>query len=362
MTHAHASLTSRPLGRFPIGRQLLRHGPETAQGLFLVLTCALLAAYWLGSTAVRRPLESVSTIFFSIVLEALPFMLVGSLVGGVIETLVSRERMVALFHGRRTRLILLAPLMGLIFPVCECAVIPVIRRLLRKGAPFSATLAFMLAGPLVNPLVACSTAVAYRFDWTVVALRLGLDYGIAVVLGLMAEWITNGTDESLVLCSPSQSHELAAGCTCCAHRHSAPGRMSKLAAILRHAADDFLGVARYLVVGAFVAGLLRGLLCEAALLRAAAGNSGLAIVVMMALAVVLNLCSEADAFVAASFRGMVPLAGQLAFMILGPMLDIKLLLMYVGVFRKRAIIILAVAVIMMVFIAVALTDIVVGGL
>jgi hypothetical protein len=320
------------------------------------------AAYWLGSATIRRPLESISTIFLSIILEALPFMLIGSLVGGIIETFVSRDRVMSLLAGRRTKVIVMAPLMGLILPVCECAVIPVVRRLLRKGVPFAAALSYMLAGPLVNPLVAVSTAVAYRFDWRIVALRLGLGYGVAVTIGVLADWVTRGTDESLVLSDRGEDNGDADGCTCC-HRH--PTRLTRKARILgvlRHGADDFLGVAQYLVIGAFVAALLRGLLCEAALLRTAAGNSGLAIAAMMALAVILNLCSEADAFVAASFRGLVPLAGQLAFMVLGPMLDIKLLLMYVGVFRKRAIIILAAAVLMLVFIAVGLADILAGGL
>ena len=105
-----------------------------------------------------------------------------------------------------------------------------------------------------------------------------------------------------------------------------------------------------LVIGAFIAGFLRATINQDVYL-AYASHPLIAIPLMMGLALVLNLCSEADAFVAASFRGMLPLSGQLAFMVMGPMLDAKLLLMYLGLFRKRVVLVLAASIVLAVLIA-----------
>ena len=126
-----------------------------------------------------------------------------------------------------------------------------------------------------------------------------------------------------------------------------PGRLRHA---LQHAADDFFAVGRFLVIGAFVAAVLRSSLSLDTFTLLAA-DPWLAIVAMMALAVLLNLCSEADAFIAATFRDLLPLSAQMAFMVLGPMLDIKLLLMYLAVFRKRLILWLCLVVPLAVFAA-----------
>ncbi|NOQ46067.1 MAG: hypothetical protein GQ559_05265, partial [Desulfobulbaceae bacterium] len=132
-------------------------------------------------------LSDISLNFLAICFEALPFMLVGSIAGGIIEVYVPRERM-RFGEGRgRIASILVGGLLGLIFPVCECAIVVVIRRLLAKGIPLSAAIAFLLAGPIVNPVVTVSTAVAYRFDWTMVLTRLVCGYVIAVTVAAIIE-------------------------------------------------------------------------------------------------------------------------------------------------------------------------------
>ena len=111
----------------------------------------------------------------------------------------------------------------------------------------------------------------------------------------------------------------------------------KLGLAVSHAAEDFFDIGRFLIIGAFIAAVLQTLVPRH-ILTSMVGTPVLSILIMMIMAVVLNLCSEADAFVAASFRASrVPVSAQLAFMILGPMLDIKLVIMYLKVFRVRAI-------------------------
>jgi len=105
---------------------------------------------------------NISINFLAMMVEALPFMLIGSLAGGIIEVFVPVPLVEKLFGRHRIWPIFATAGMGMIFPVCECAIIPVIRRLLGKGVPFGAAVAFLLGGPIVNPLVAASTAVAYN--------------------------------------------------------------------------------------------------------------------------------------------------------------------------------------------------------
>lgn len=342
----------------------------------LFLTAAIV---FLPLRSESGPLHSLGTVFVGIVLEAIPFMLVGSLVGGLIEAFVSRERMAALLPRKGWLTVCVAAGAGLVFPVCECAVVPVVRRLTGKGLPFSAAIAYLLGGPIVNPIVAASTALAYAFDWRMAALRLGLGYGIAVAVGLVMGKLFSGAEAikgnggaevqtraaacgghsdplgpshcgaisgqmplfpvipNSAVHSPA-GHPVACGCGC-VHPVS-DGWLGKTGAAFAHAKDDFLAVGHYLVIGAFIAAMAQTYIDRSSFLGLAAAPV-LSAALMMALAVLLNLCSEADAFIAASFRGLMPIPAQLAFLLTGPMFDLKLLLMYQSVFTRRAIVALA---------------------
>jgi len=306
--------------------------------------------------------DTLSITLDSIVLEAFPFMLLGSLIGGLIEIYLPRERLTALLPRQRLVTVFVAAGLGMLFPVCECAIVPVVRRLLRKGMPLGAAVAYLLGGPIVNPLVAASTAVAYAFSWKVVLVRLLCGYLVAAGVAILMDLLLGA--RAVLPAETGEGRE--AGCSCHGHGHghdsahahghesddhahdcgcgvqgASAGQGSRLAAAVQHAADDFFDIARFLVMGAFVAALMQTLVTRRAFLEVLQSPSA-AIVFMMWLAILLNLCSEADAFVAASFRptGM-PLSAQMAFMVLGPMLDIKLLLMYTRLFRQRAILLLA---------------------
>lgn len=327
-------------------------------GLLQWAFVALVAAALLAQPSLPRPSQQAFTeiarVFLSIVLEALPFMLIGSLASGVIEVFVSRERLASILGGGKARGVLLAAGLGMIFPVCDCAVVPVVRRLLRKGVPLSAAVAYLLAGPIVNPVVMAATAVAYRLDWRIVAARAAIGYAIAVTIGLVMGRCFRDRPAVRPENEEPHEHSHAAGDCGCEHDHDenhnhdydghAPRLSERFVEAIRHAAGDFLDIARFLIVGAMVAGVLRGAMGQQGLLSAASSPVP-AILVMMALGFVLNLCSEADAFVAASFRGLIPLAGQMAFMTLGPMLDVKLLLMYSRLFHRRAVLVLVGAII-----------------
>ncbi len=325
-------------------------------------------------------MNSLAIVFISIVLEAIPFMFLGALIGGLIEAFVSRERLTAMLPQKGWRTVCVAAAAGILFPVCECAVVPVVRRLIGKGLPFSAAIGYLLAGPIVNPVVAASTALAYAFDWRVVALRLILGYAIAVIIGLAmgrifdeATAVANHAIRSADAPLPCGIHQHIAlprgdqppvtqpgifgrmdstaigvnGCVCSQVREK-DDWMGKVGSAFCHAQEDFLAVGHYLVIGAFVAALAQTTIQRSAFLTITSVPL-LAVGLMMALAVLLNLCSEADAFIAASLQGIMPLSAQMAFMLTGPMFDLKLLLKYGVIFRPRAITILATLILLVVF-------------
>lgn len=327
----------------PGGPALPRISPWTLLGGGFVLAAgALLIA---GRTL--PALNTLSITFVSIVLEALPFVAIGALVGGLVETFVSRERLAAVLPGRTRSAIFVAAGLGLLLPVCECAIIPVTRRLVRKGVPFCVAVAYLLAGPIVNPLVALSTYVAYAGDWSVVLARLVFGYGIAVFVAMMMNEFfcddmvlipeTKGEDGHHKNHHGHNHHDCGCGNHgCSSHGHQTHRSFhGKLVAAMAHAGEDFLYVGQFLIIGAFVAAGAQTLL-DRAFFVTLASTPVLGIGGMMTLAVLLNLCSEADAFVAASFRTAMPLSAQLAFMVLGPMLDLKLIAMYLSFVRRGA--------------------------
>ena len=296
---------------------------------------------------------SFAIVFSSIALEAMPFMLLGSLAGGLIESFLDRKRMIALLPEKEASAIWIAAGMGMIFPVCECAIIPVIRRLTGKGLPAAVAIAYLLGGPIVNPVVFASTCLAYRTSWRVALMRLLWGYVIAVGVAMLMsrfldrkEMLVSDMSGDNRRCGHGHHHHDhdhgPEGCACGRdHGHEGGAErehavMDKLTAAFGHALEDFMISAPFLVAGAFIAALAQTHVDRAAF-AAMAANAIASSPVMMILAILLNLCSEADAFIAASFSGYVPFAAQMAFMLIGPMFDVKLLLMYRGVFRKKAI-------------------------
>lgn len=275
--------------------------------------------------------------FTSIVLEAIPFMLIGTLVGGVIEVFVPVTLIDRFFGKEKKHGVFLAGGLGLFFPTCECAIVPIVRRLIIKGISIPAAVCFMLSGPIVNVIVAWSTAVAYTYNWKMVCLRISCGYVVAVSIGFLLTRFSN--PQKLILENVAELSLRQCGCS--GEEFQKSRIWSKLLHAVGHAREDFLQVGKYLVIGAFIAAFIRTVTPVSSFGTLSASPWAL-IFVMMVMAVLMNLCSEADAFIAASFRWLIPGSAQLGFLVLGPMLDLKLMLMYFSVFRKRAIVLLSV--------------------
>jgi hypothetical protein len=243
--------------------------------------------------------------------------------------------MTRLLPGNRHAAILMSGLLGVIIPVCECGIVPVVRRLLRKGLPVSCGITYMLAAPIVNPLVILSTLAAFRgqgaLEMTVLRFFLGLS------VAMLAGWVAGSFAPFSILRpgllghGPDHGHE---------HHHgTAGGFFDRIRNAASVATTDFLDVAVYFVIGAAAASLFTTAVNQEIILPLAS-NPPLSIVSLMGLASVLSVCSTTDAFIAATLTTF-PMAAKLAFLVFGPMLDFKLLFLYGAAFSKRFILLLA---------------------
>lgn len=219
----------------------------------------------------------------------------------------------------------LAALAGIVFPTCECGIIPIVKRLIKKGVPLNLAVTYMLAAPLINPVVIFSTFLAFQNTLEVVFERSILGFIIAVLTGYLVSFLRT---EGILKSNPffSDLDQLKA------LPYSVPLTL-KLKDTLVHAATDFFDLGKYLIIGSLVAAVSQTFLSRQMLLTIG-DNLAPSILVMMVLAVILSLCSEVDAFIASTFIHF-PLASKLAFLVLGPMLDLKLLLLFLGIFKKR---------------------------
>lgn len=279
--------------------------------------------------------QTFVTIFLGIFIEAVPFLLAGSLVSGFIEVFVSQETVLRLAPRRSALAALAGAGLGMVFPVCECGVVPVTRRLYRKGMPIPLGIAFLLAAPVINPVVILSTYAA--FGWGPMLWgRVVFTFLIAFAVGLLFRWAAPEETFAAPVApqpasGPPPAPRLALGIV------AAPPAVDLRAGVpqaLTAAGDDFLDMARYLVVGSLLAAGMQTLVPQSALLAIGAGPVT-SVVAMMVLAFVLSICSTVDAFVALAFVGTFTPASILAFLVFGPMVDIKSTAMFLGVFRRR---------------------------
>ena len=290
---------------------------------------AVAAAFWTAVAAIvlaraagapdNEVIGTFGVIFTSIVVEALPFILIGAAASAAIAVFVPARAFARLATLPAPVQVPAAALAGFAMPVCECGSVPVARRLILRGVHPSAGIAFMLAAPILNPIVLASTWVAYgaagkALEMTAARAALGL------LVAISAGALIGRHGDSLMRHAAGDRGD---------HDH----KSGSAGAFVEHLASDFLFMGRFLVLGAAVAALLQTAVPQD-WLSSVADLQVLGALALMGMAIALSLCSEADAFVAVSFTAF-PLGSQLAFLVLGPVVDAKLAVLYGATFRRR---------------------------
>ncbi|WP_261129959.1 permease [Bacillus sp. Marseille-Q3570] len=284
-------------------------------------------------------LIDLNTIFLSIVLEAFPFLLLGVFVSALIQSFVSEETIKRFTPKKGYIALVPATVMAALFPVCECAIIPVVRRLIKKGMPLHIGVVFLVAAPILNPVVFLSTFYAFRSDMTVVYARMGLGFILAIIIGGIVYTIFKNKN----MLKETETH---------VHTHShGHENVSKWKLTMYHMSDEFFDTGKFLLFGALLASAFQAFVSREfiASIGTEAWSSSL---IMMAFAYLVSLCSEADAFVAVSFQSTFSTASIVAFLVYGPMLDIKNTLMLLAYFKKKFVLTLMAVITVTVFLSI----------
>jgi uncharacterized membrane protein YraQ (UPF0718 family) len=290
---------------------------ETTFGRLLGLFVLLVVTASTAGVAHGAVAQTFLLIFSSIVIEALPFILVGALASAAIAVFLPERAFGSIARLPLALQIPSAALGGFAFPVCECGSVPVARRLIARGVHPSAGVTFMLASPVLNPLVLASTWIAYGGH-----LRGGEMVAGRASLGLLA-----ATTAGLAIGRTRSAELLRPRATAHDEHHHDKGA----SAFSSHLVSDFLFMGKFIVLGAALSALVQATIPQSLVARLG-GTQVLAALSLMAVAYALSLCSEADAFIAASFTSFTP-GAQLAFLVLGPIADMKLTVLYGATFR-----------------------------
>lgn len=292
-------------------------------------------------------LQNYVTIFLGIFIEAAPFLLLGSLAAGLIAEFVTPDDIARFFPRGRVVGSVAGALLGMIFPVCECGVVPVVRRLYQKGFPISAGIAFLLGAPVLNPIVIASTYAAFGFGpifWGRIAFTLLIAAGVGLVFSVAPNFarivaprslapIAGGVDERRARSAGSKGEGLPPPI---ANPLRSPSVALRLQNAFGIATDEFFDMGRYLIIGTLIATTLQTLVPQPALIGIGRG-AVTSVIALQMLAFVLSVCSTVDAFLALSFVNTFTVGSIIAFLVFGPMVDIKSTLLYLNVFRPRVV-------------------------
>jgi uncharacterized membrane protein YraQ (UPF0718 family) len=283
----------------------------------LVLIMLLLVLVALQGT-IRRALsapvmQSWMTVFVAVFLQALPFLALGVVLSAIIAVFVPASFFTRALPTRPTLAVPVAGMAGAVLPGCECASVPVAGALVRRGVTPAAALAFLLSAPAINPIVLAATAVAFPHNPQMVLARFAASLLVACGMGWL--WQRLGRTDWLhpPARPPFEGH-------------------NKTAAFWESVRHDMIHAGGFLVIGAMTAATLRAV-TPPSWLHTAAGNPVISILTLAILAVLLSICSEADAFVAASLSQF-SLTARLTFLVVGPMIDLKLFAMQAGTFGR----------------------------
>lgn len=299
-------------------------------GALLLAALCFAAAGLFFSAGLFPALQSVNMVFIGIVLQAVPFLLIGAFVSSLLQIYVPDEVLVRLFTGHKWLGFPLAVLLGFFFPICDCGIVPVASRLTQKGVPLSHAMVFMLAAPAVSPVAILSTLYAFPGQPVYAVLRILIGILIAVLAGGILNLARVKTEDVLL-------SGAAASCSCSVDTVPCKSRLEQ---ILVLTGREFVSMGKYIIVGALSCAVLQQII-PSALFQQKGAPALFMILLMLLFAFFMSVCSTANAFIGRSFLNVFPSYAVVAFVVMGPMLDLSNLLLLTGTFKKRFVVKLA---------------------
>ncbi|MEO0457047.1 MAG: permease [Cyanobacteria bacterium P01_A01_bin.114] len=310
-------------------------------------------------------LNNAFTLFLSLLVEAIPFLLIGVAFSSLLLFFVSEQKLISILPKTPLLGAVAGSLLGIFFPVCECGNVPVARRLIVQGAPSPVAIGFLLAAPTINPIVFWATWVAFREQPEIVFLRVGFTLLIATVIG----WVFSRQKDMRPLLQPQVARsvlqwsepaqtdtptllksgtflmqggqatqlDVPSAQRLVADPMQDKGWPVKLRLMVDNMIQELRELGAVLILGSAVAAIIQVAVPRELILGLGQGMVS-SILAMMVLAAVVSICSTVDSFFALSFASTFTSGSLLAFLVFGPMIDLKNLGLMMTVFKSRAVI------------------------
>jgi uncharacterized membrane protein YraQ (UPF0718 family) len=272
-------------------------------------------------------LQDTLTIFLAIMVEATPFVVLGVLVSAVLSAFVRDEWLLRLRTNNRFASHMISACLGFLFPVCECGNVPVMRSLLAKGFSVSQAISFYLGAPILNIVVIATTVAAFEASPVVILGRVIGGFVVASTVGIILSYHRNSnsllTPATIVMCEADHGQEKGL-------------KYLTSQAFVRRFLKEFFSMMNLLIIGAAIASITQ-LWIPRDFVFSLASVPILAILSMMVLTVILSVCSTVDAFIALAYSSQFTPGALVAFLVYGPMIDVKAISMLLTTFKPRAV-------------------------
>ncbi|MDB2152172.1 permease [Clostridium butyricum] len=275
-------------------------------------------------------LNKFYTVFISILIEGIPFILIGSFLSALIQIYVSKEFIIKVLPHNIFLSCIIAAFAGIIFPICDCGTIPIVKGFIRKKVPTAACITFLLSAPIVNPIAIISTLYAFQDMKYVVIYRIFSGIIIAILIGLIIHFFTRDNPNIL----KNNTDPLSCECAICSDSYEdSKASIDTLRNIFFHTSDEFFNIGKFMIIGAFISSIFQTIVYFDSNLYFPNDNRT-SLLIMILLAFLLSVCSTSDAFIAKGFLKLFSLNSVMGFLVVGPMLDIKNTFMLFGNFKK----------------------------
>jgi conserved domain protein len=334
-----------------INKSLSRSDKEIVKfGLaFVILNMLIIATRFLVPDFYNGKMQRILGIFLGLIVQILPFLLIGAILSSLIQVFVSRNRFNRIFEKTTIKSLIGALFAGIFFPVCDCAMVPVASSIIKKGYSYPVAITFLLASPAVNPIVILSTYYAFPTTPKLIFYRIGFGLLFALVVGLVLMVIERRKKIGIV---KDEIDKYSIGDTSL-YKMRSKGRMRYLEAIVVHTRKELFRVGFYLIIGAFISAVLQVVISKDIFISMNKVNA-VAVIAMIIAAFFISVCSTSNAFIARAFYNVMPANAILAFIVMGPMLDITNLSVMLGTFKRRFMAYLILGLVYMAFVVFAL--------
>lgn len=284
---------------------------------------------------VYQVIQAIVTVALSIIMQAIPFLLLGALISSFIQIALSPGLLVKYLSNDKFGTFIIAAMAGIFMPVCDCGMVPVVSGMLKKKIPLPQTMTFWLASSAVNPIVLLSVYYAFPEKPYMVLFRMLGGVTIALMVGFVFKIFRIESKEVLKDNGRfmSLNSELIES-----NRYDMLGRVK---ALIQATKIEFFRMMEYVIIGAFLSAFIQKFLPQF-LGNYMNQNIFLQLLIMFLAAIFMSTCSTSNAFIGKSFSNQFLTIPVLAFMTMGPMLDIKNIIMLSGTLKKRFLVFLTI--------------------